>query len=128
MVYPTMLTVILYWNLGIVPDIGHALMFWAYLILATFSGISMGFFCGVLTDNDFNVRIIAYFLLNSFMIMGGKFTNPKTIPYVITLIAYLSPARYMVEGLFRVISFGKLENSENFSAIEMDDFKNGVYL
>jgi ABC-type polysaccharide/polyol phosphate export permease len=125
--YPTILTGILYWTLGIVPDIGHALMFWAYLILATFSGVSMGFFTGVLTDSDYNVRIIANLMLNMFMVMGGKFTNPKNFPPVVNLLPYLSPARYLVEGLFRIISVGKLDNPENFSAIEMDDMKNGVY-
>jgi hypothetical protein len=102
-------------------------MFWAYLILATFSGVSMGFFTGVLTDSDYNVRIIANLMLNMFMVMGGKFTNPVNFPPVINLLPYLSPARYLVEGLFRVISTGKLENPDNFAAGEMEDYQNGHY-
>jgi ABC-type polysaccharide/polyol phosphate export permease len=113
--YPTILTIILYWALGITTNFGYTLMFWAYLILATFTGVSMGFFTGVLTDSDYNVRIIANLLLNLFMLMGGKFTNPTNFPPVINLLPYLSPARYMVEGLFRVIATGKLEDSKNFA-------------
>jgi hypothetical protein len=102
-------------------------MFWAYLILATFSGVSMGFFTGVTTDSDYNVRIIANLMLNMFMVMGGKFTNPKNFPPVINLLPYLSPARYLVEGLFLVIMQGKLEDKSNFAEIEWRDWENGVY-
>ncbi len=102
-------------------------MFWAYLILATFSGVSMGFFTGVLTDSDYNVRIIANLMLNVFMCLGGKFTNPVNFPPVINLLPYLSPARYLVEGLFRIIATGKLDDPNNFAPNEMVDFENGVY-
>lgn len=114
--YPTILSAILYWALGIVPDFGHFLLFWAYLLLATCSGVSMGFFTGVLTDSDYNVRIIANLMLNMFMLMGGKFTNPKNFPPVINLLPYLSPAKYLVEGLFRIMMIGKLGANDGYSS------------
>lgn len=79
----------------------------------------MGFFSGSTTDSDYSCRIFANLILNMFMCMGGKFSNPSTYPIVINLLPYLSPARYVVEGLFRVIAVGKLDaNAGNLGVNE----------
>jgi hypothetical protein len=69
-------------------------------------GISIGYFCGVLFDDETSVRTFSNFMIIIFMLSSGGFSNAATFGWVIKVLAYLSPCRYATEIFYRRISAG----------------------
>lgn len=61
----------------------------------------MGYFCGVVFDDDNKARSLSTFIMLFFMLTSGGLNNTGTYIPVIDQLQYISPNRYSVEGFFR---------------------------
>lgn len=67
----------------------------------------MGFFCGVMFDNDMAARGLLLFMGLLFMLTGGGFNNAASYPIYVQIVSYLSPNRYGTEVFIRRITSGR---------------------
>ncbi|CDW81306.1 abc transporter family protein [Stylonychia lemnae] len=101
--YPIMLNLILYFGLGINISAKNFFLWLSLAIQINLIGCAMGYFCGVLFDNDTQARSLSTFLMLFFMLVAGGLNNSTTYIPFIQQLQYISPMRYGVEGFFRGI-------------------------
>jgi ABC-type polysaccharide/polyol phosphate export permease len=70
------------------------------------SGVSIGYFCGLLFDDVTSCRTLANMMMIVFMLSSGGFSNAATFAWFVAKLQYVSPIRYGIEIFYRRISAG----------------------
>eukprot|EP00347_Sterkiella_histriomuscorum_P018132 403346668 len=99
--YPILMTLIVYWGLKIDESAENFFLFFSLSIQINLVGCAMGYFCGVMFDDDNSARSLSTFMMLFFMLTSGALNNAGTYIPVIDQLQYVSPNRYSVEGFFR---------------------------
>lgn len=99
--YPLIFTLIMFWGLAIPTGIDNFALFLLAGLLVYYNGISLGYFCGVLFDDDTGARTVSNFFLLFFLLTSGGLANAASFPPFIAQLVYLSPMRYGAEAYFR---------------------------
>lgn len=104
MAYPTILTLIIFWLLGIKI---YAANFFFFLLGAygiVLCGCGMGYFFGSLFDFPQAANMFLSLALQYTYLISGGFANPDTMIGFNKYLAYASPCRYVNEIFFRVFA------------------------
>lgn len=109
--YPLVLITVIFWGLKLEDSsFVNYLRFLLYAVQHNLIGNAIGYFSGILTDDDNSARNINTFLLLFFMLTSGALANVASFPVYIKYLSYVSPSRYAIEGFFRTISRGYQED------------------
>lgn len=101
MAYPVILVLIVYFGLGIDNSAGNFFLWFSLALQQNLVGCGLGYFCGVVFDNDTSARAVGQFSMLLFMLTSGALNNASTYIPFIDQLQYISPNRYAVEGFFR---------------------------
>jgi hypothetical protein len=105
---PLILTFIVFFGLGEPITFENFVNFLTGAMQLTLVGCGVGYFCGVLVDDDNIARGITTFFTLCFMLVSGGLNSAATYPPVVDQMQYISPNRYALEIFFRVLSDQKV--------------------
>lgn len=102
-------TAVVYWAVGLNPNFWRFVFFIFVLILISFLSISLAIVVSLYTKTLIQSQVLAATILTAFVIFGGNFVNPDTIPGFIRWIIWVSPVYYALEAMlqdqFRGLAF-----------------------
>jgi hypothetical protein len=101
--YPTLLTMLIYFSVKIKLNIFTFLYFLADVLLLNLTGLSLGYMCGCLYLDPMNAFILANVIYMFFWCGAGGFINIPSMPLWIKIISYITPSRYSIEIILRLI-------------------------
>ena len=81
--FPILLTCVLYWGLSIPITFENFFLFLAASCLIHYNGVSLGYFAGVIFDDETGARTLGNFILLFFMLVSGGLANAGSFPPVI---------------------------------------------
>jgi ABC-type multidrug transport system ATPase subunit/ABC-type multidrug transport system permease subunit len=97
----------IYWMIGFRPTIGAFLTFLAIVLANGLIALSLGLTIGALVKSVAIAHIIGPTVIIVFVIFGGLFINPTSIPSVLIWLYWLSPIQYA----FKALSQNEFRNS-----------------
>lgn len=77
----------------------NLLWFWAFLVMANMCGMSLGLVASALAERFDDLGAFFPLLVLPFMITSGFFANILTITWPLRVYSYLSPFRFLFQGL-----------------------------
>ena len=86
---------------------GNFLVFMITAVLICTVGTTLGYFCGVMFDDDSSTRMLANFIMIFFMLTSGALSNASHDTednWLVSNLSYISPPRYSCEAYFRVFT------------------------
>ena len=101
LIVPLMFTIITYFGVGLEVSLNQIFLFYAVLLLISFSTSSYGYVIGSLFDNSETACYFTPILMMPFVLFSGFFTNLNTYQDWIGWLQYLSPIRYGFEAIVR---------------------------
>jgi len=99
LVEPVILTTILYWMVGLNPDVVRFFTATAIVLLVTQVVLSVGYFLSCLSPNVDVALAIAPVVIIPFMLFGGFFLNSDSVPVWLSWLKWISWFIYSYEAL-----------------------------
>ncbi|KAH9411163.1 ABC-2 type transporter [Ordospora pajunii] len=94
-------TAVVYWMVGLNPRFDRFVFFLVILIAALVFSISFAMLVALNTKTHVQAQILGSTIITSFVIFGGTFVNPDTIPGFIRWAIWLSPIYYAFEAMLQ---------------------------
>ena len=91
---PMIMTLILYWMVGMGGDVGRFFTFYLILLLVSFVGNSLGLLLGSIANDAKVVSALVPVLILPFVLFSGLYKNRTDLPVWLGWIEYLSPLKY----------------------------------
>jgi ABC-type multidrug transport system ATPase subunit len=106
---PLLFGVVLYWTVGLNPDLDRFGIFLAFVFLTSFVSESLGLFIAALVKSAAIANAISPLVLVFFLILSGLYLNNETIPAWISWLRYVSFIQWGYHGMmlneFRGVEF-----------------------
>ncbi|KAM0677120.1 hypothetical protein BDAP_002281 [Binucleata daphniae] len=87
-----------YWMTGLNPNAGRFFIFLIIIVSSVLFASSLGLTIGTLSPNEKFSQVLGTTTLIVFIIFGGGFNNPNTIPGWLRWIIWISPVNYAFRG------------------------------
>lgn len=104
--YPILLSLVVFFGLGAENSLENYLMFLLMCVASNLVGCALAYMCGVCFNDVISAMRIADFLMSLYMCLSGGYANAGTLHPFVKGLAYISPNRYMNEGLVRRLVHG----------------------
>jgi ABC-2 type transporter len=101
---PILMTIIVFFGLGVPITFDGIVHFMGSSIQLALVGCAIGYWCGLMFDDDNIARGICMMFTLIFMLVSGGLNNAADYPPVVDQMQYISPNRYALENYFRVLS------------------------
>ena len=126
LIFPVILTLIIYFGTGFTPDFGRLCIFALVLATLILCATSIGIFLGCILTDPGQAAEVSMMIMNPFIIFGGYMINLDDAGVWIRWLQYLSPIRYGTEALV----YNEFEDNGRFTNGEqvMDDYRYNVGL
>ncbi len=101
---PILMSLIIFFGLGLPITAYNFFNFLTNTVQVALVGCAIGYFCGLIFDDDNAARGFSMFMTLIFMLVSGSLNIAKIYPPGIDQLQYISPNRYSVETFFRLFS------------------------
>mmetsp|Transcript_23349 Transcript_23349/g.20737 ORF Transcript_23349/g.20737 Transcript_23349/m.20737 type:complete len:189 (-) Transcript_23349:122-688(-) len=100
-IFPTILSVLIYFSVGMTADLGRFLVFTLIMVLDVLVATSIGFFLGCIFSDPSVATDASMLFMLPFIVFGGFIVNLNDAGGYISWVQYFSPIRYSTEALLR---------------------------
>lgn len=96
----------LYWMVGLKSNAGAFFSFLVYIWALILVALSLGLVIGSFSKNQQMAQILGPTVVIIFVIFGGNFVNPSSIPGYLVWIFWISPIQYIYKALMQNEFYG----------------------
>ncbi|CAD26185.1 ABC TRANSPORTER [Encephalitozoon cuniculi GB-M1] len=115
--------VIIYWTIGLNPDVRVFLVFMAIIISLILLSIAYSLAISTMTSTQNNSQVLGSMGLLVFLIYSGSFNNPNTISKWLKWIVWISPMYYATKASFQNQLNGVVFKSPNVQTTGEEQIK-----
>lgn len=90
-----------YWMVGLYPSAGRFFIFLIIINSAVLFAVALGLTVSTFAPNEKSAQVLGTTILIIFIIFGGSFNNPDTIPGWLRWIIWISPVNYAFRGVMQ---------------------------
>lgn len=116
LVYSFIYVTAIYWMVGLNPNAGRFFIFMIIIESGILFAVSLGLTVGTYSPTEKFSQVLGTTLLIIFIIFGGSFSNPNTIPSWLRWFLWVSPVNYAFRALminqYQGLVFGDLTGEE----------------
>lgn len=91
---PLLMTLIMYWMVGLVNTAGQFFIFYFIFFLISFAGNSIGLFLGGAVSDAKMITVLMPVVILPFVLFSGFYKNRADLPVWLFWLEYLSPIKY----------------------------------
>lgn len=96
-----MYTIVVYWAVGLNQSFWRFIFFVLVLILISFFAVALAIAISIHTRTLVQAQVLGTTVLVAFIIFGGNFVNPNSIPGFARWIIWISPVYYAFEAMLQ---------------------------
>lgn len=99
LIYTFLYVAAVYWMVGLNPNVGRFFLFIMIILSAILFSVALGLTIGTFSPTEKFSQVLGTTVLLFFIIFGGGFANPKSIPNWLRWIIWISPVNYAFRAL-----------------------------